>query len=72
VVLQWEYQTWSVFHAGKQAQDGGLLHSIDGEILQTCPRLPATLRQAGDEGWELVAVARDGVAFVYTFKRPKE
>ncbi len=69
---RWEYQTWSVFHAGAQAQEGGLLHAIDGEILKSSLRLPAALHQAGEEGWELVAVAREGAAFVYTFKRPKE
>jgi hypothetical protein len=71
-VQGWEYQTWSVFHAGTQAQGGGLLHAIDGHILETCPRLPAALHQAGEDGWELIAVAWDGVAFVYTFKRPAE
>jgi hypothetical protein len=69
---QWEYQTWSAFHAGDQAQEGGLLNAIDGQMLKSSPRLPAALRQAGEEGWELVSVARDGGAFVYTFKRPKE
>jgi hypothetical protein len=71
-VQRWEYQTWSVFHAGEQAQDGELLNAIDGQTLQRCPRHPPALRQAEEEGWELIAVVREGSAFVYTVKRPKE
>jgi hypothetical protein len=71
-VQRWEYQTWHVFHAGEQAQEGGLLNAIDGQMLKSSPRLPAALRQAGEEGWELVAVSHEGSASIYTFKRPKE
>jgi hypothetical protein len=75
-VQQWEYQTWVVVAPGRRMTSGvgGVVRSVDGVEHQDVVLLPAALRKAGDEGWELVAVTpeHDTNTCVYSFKRPQQ
>jgi hypothetical protein len=75
-VQRWEYQTWLVLAPGRRMTSGagGVVRSVDGVEHKDVVLLPAALRKAGDEGWELVAVTpeHDTNACVYTFKRPQQ
>jgi hypothetical protein len=53
---------------------GGIVRALDGVEHQDVVLLPAALRKAGEEGWELIAVTpeHDTNACVYTFKRPQQ
>ena len=65
---QWEYMTWRISSGLGNAD--ARVQSWDGEEFSSKerPSLYEALSRAGDDGWELVAVA-DGQGMV--FKRPK-
>jgi hypothetical protein len=71
-VEQWEYQTWLVGFPGRYLHGGGVVHTIDGVLLEVALPLPSSLEAAGAGGWELVNVAVDDGDWLYTFKRLKE
>jgi ABC-type transport system substrate-binding protein len=71
-VQRWGYQTWAVGSAGSPDRDGGTVRAIDGQALESPRSFSAALREAGANGWELVAVDTSPNWTAYTFKRPKE
>jgi hypothetical protein len=71
-VQRWEYQMWSVADPGSFYASGGIVVTVDGELLEPRGNLSVMLKQVGTDGWELVSMATDAGNWVYTFKRPKE
>ena len=65
-VQQWEDQTLGVFGLTVEWIDGVDQHQ------RSKPKVFDALRQAGDDGWELISTTEEGGWYRYTFMRPKE
>jgi hypothetical protein len=65
---QWEYMTWRA--TGHRAS--AFVSSVNGQSSEEKPCIEDALRDAGADGWELVAVTQDQMYYSYFFRRPKE
>jgi hypothetical protein len=68
-VPRWEYMTWTT----TETRTGRAVRLVDGERPEEYPPEHAALVEAGEQGWELLAVVAVGGKHDHTlyFKRPK-
>jgi hypothetical protein len=67
--MTWEYMTWDTTNT----LPGRSVRLVNGERLEEYPLEHPALVEAGEQGWELVAVVATGARQEHTlyFKRPK-